>query len=63
MTSVLVYVIFVDDIDPKGCSLSSLGLFSSFLEFLHQLGGSVRARTPQDPELGEVESQELEPRD
>ena len=49
MTSVLVYVIFVDDIDPNGSSLSSLGLVSSFLEFLDQLGGSVRARAPQDP--------------
>ena len=63
MTSVLVYIIFVDDIDSKGCSLSSLGLVSSLLEFLYKLGGSVRPRTPKDPQLGEVECQELEPRD
>ena len=55
MTSVLVYIIFVDDIDSKGCSLSSLGLVSSLLEFLYKLGGSVRPRTPKDPQLGEVE--------
>ena len=63
MTSVLVYVIVVDDVDPDGCSLSSLGLVSAFLELLDQLCGSVRARAPQDPQLGEVEGQELDPGD
>ena len=59
----LVYIVLVDDVQPESGRLGGVRLVPALLELLHQLGRGVGAGAPEDPQLGEVKGEELEPRD